>query len=363
VRQVIQIVPRLPPAITGVGDYAVLLAGKLAEAHGWQTRFLNASADGPLIEVANKFHVEHLAQRHASSLVDTLDRLAPLGTPVYVHYVGYGYQKRGCPHWLVRGLERWRQSRDGRCLIVMFHELFAFGPIWTSGFWLSRLQRHLAARMARIADHCVTNMHDYATRLAQFAPRHVRQIPVMSVFSTMGEPEDLPPFTQREPWLVLFGGGAWTSTAVSTNTGVLDRICTALRCDRIIAIGSRGKNEWSGRTAFEETGVLPASEVSAVLRRARAGYLDYFPGYLGKSTIFGAYCAHGLVPVFPDPNPSDRDGVIQGTHYLTANDLMDDYSPEKLAAVATAAHCWYEGHTLARTSAVVAQTLEGTSAC
>jgi hypothetical protein len=70
-----------------------------------------------------------------------------------------------------------------------------------------------------------------------------------------------------------------------------------------------------------------------------------------------------LVPVFPDPNPSDRDGVIQGTHYLTANDLMDDYSPEKLAAVATAAHCWYEGHTLARTSAVVAQTLEGTSAC
>ena len=129
-RQVIQIVPRLPPAITGVGDYAVLLAGELAKAHGWQTRFLNASADGLRIEVANKFHVEHLAQRRVSSLVDALDRLVPPGTPLYVHYVGYGYQKRGCPYWLVRGLERWRRSGEGRRLVVMFHELFASGPIW-----------------------------------------------------------------------------------------------------------------------------------------------------------------------------------------------------------------------------------------
>jgi hypothetical protein len=359
---VIQIVPRLPPAITGVGDYAVLLAGELAEAHGWHTRFLNASADGLPIEVANRFHGEHL-QRRVSSLVETLDRWVPPGTPLYVHYVGYGYQKRGCPYWLVRGLERWRRSGEGRRLVVMFHELFASGPIWTSSFWLSRLQRHLAARMARLADQCVTNMSDYAVRLAKFAPRHAGKIPVMPVFSTMGEPQNLLPFTQREPWLVLFGGGAWTNAAVSTNTRVLDRICTALGCNRIIAIGPRAKNEWSGRAAFEETGVLPASEVSAVLRRARAGYLAYFPGYLGKSTIFGAYCAHGLVPVFPERNPSERDGVIHGEHYLTTSDLMDDCSPEKLAAVATAAHRWYEGHTLARTSAVVAQTLEGTTAC
>ena len=200
-------------------------------------------------------------------------------------------------------------------------------------------------------------------RLADFAPRHAGKIPVMPVFSTMGEPEDLRPFAQREPWLVLFGGGAWTSAAVSTNTEVLDRICTALGCDRIIAIGPRAKNEWPGRTAFDETGVLPASEVSAVLRRARAGYLAYFPGYLGKSSIFGAYCAHGLVPVFPEHNPSERDAVIQGTHYLTTSDLMDDSSPERLASVATAAHRWYEDHTLAKTSAVVAQTLEGISAC
>jgi hypothetical protein len=245
----------------------------------------------------------------------------------------------------------------------MFHELFAFGPIWRSSFWLSYFQRYLTGQMARIADQCVTNMSDYATGLARFAPRHAGKIPVLPVFSTMGEPKDLLPFAQREPWLVLFGGGAWTSAAVSTNTEILDRICTALGCDRIIAIGARGKNEWAGRTAFDETGVLPASEVSAVLRRARAGYLAYFPGYLGKSSIFATYCAHGLVPLFPERNPSERDGVIQGEHYLTTNDLMNDCSLERLAAVATAAHRWYEGHTLARTSAVVAQTLEGTPAC
>jgi hypothetical protein len=70
--------------------------------------------------------------------------------------------------------------------------------------------------------------------------------------------------------------------------------------------------------------------VSAVLRRARAGYLAYFPGYLGKSSIFACVLCPRLVPLFPERNPSERDGVIQGEHYLTTNDLMDDSSLEAI---------------------------------
>jgi hypothetical protein len=40
VNHVLQIVPRLAPAISGMGDYAALLAGELLQTQGWRTRFL-----------------------------------------------------------------------------------------------------------------------------------------------------------------------------------------------------------------------------------------------------------------------------------------------------------------------------------
>ena len=38
--EILQIVPRLPPTISGVGDYSFLLAQELRRAHDIETRFI-----------------------------------------------------------------------------------------------------------------------------------------------------------------------------------------------------------------------------------------------------------------------------------------------------------------------------------
>jgi hypothetical protein len=151
-KEVIQIVPRLPPFVSGVGDHALLLAEQLARKYGWMTRFLVPTQDSSPTVGVNGFLVERLDQISARSLETALDRITSPQIPVFLHYVGYGYQKRGCPYWLVQGLRHWQCGRKGSRLVVMFHELFAFGPIWRSSFWLSYFQRYLTGQMARIAD-------------------------------------------------------------------------------------------------------------------------------------------------------------------------------------------------------------------
>ena len=44
-------------------------------------------------------------------------------------------------------------------------------------------------------------------------------------------------------------------------------------------------------------GVLPAAEVGELLGSSLAGFVAYPAYFLPKSTIFAAYCAHGMLPV------------------------------------------------------------------
>src|ERR1051325_4758398 len=151
--ELIQIVPYLPPALSGVGDYAFLLARKLRSAHGINTRFLVADGSwrgGPELD---GFAVESIANGDPASLQKSLSA-AGAAAPVILHYVGYGYEKRGCPLWLIRGLESWKRNHRVRRLLVIFHELYASGSPWQSSFWNSPVQRWITARLARLADEC-----------------------------------------------------------------------------------------------------------------------------------------------------------------------------------------------------------------
>src|SRR5882724_4983623 len=123
--EIVQIVPRLAPTVTGVGDYALLIAEELRRAHGISTRFIVGDPhwDGPAN--VNRFSVAKVAARSANDLVRSLAEEPGMQTPVLLHYVGYGYQKRGCPIWLVRGLAQWRSGAAERRLFTMFHELYA----------------------------------------------------------------------------------------------------------------------------------------------------------------------------------------------------------------------------------------------
>ncbi len=76
---------------------------------------------------------------------------------------------------------------------------------------------------------------------------------------------------------------------------------------------------------------------------ARAGFLAYPPRFLPKSTIFAAYCAHGLVRYVPGHVPGRSAATkAPAPPFLSAGGGADP------RAAAAAAQGWYREHSLAR---------------
>src|ERR1700730_7139040 len=93
---VLQIVPKTPGSHDGVGDYALNLAKTLLADYGLTTVFV--------------------AGRETNSIKDGCDH-------VILHYVNYGYEKRGVPFHLLSILRKLRKDCGGR-FITHFHEVY-----------------------------------------------------------------------------------------------------------------------------------------------------------------------------------------------------------------------------------------------
>jgi hypothetical protein len=356
--EIVQLIPRLAPPATGVGDYALLLAEELRRIYGLNTRFLVGDPNWRGSGRVSDFPVAKVAARTADNLSQLLARETGDRIPVLLHYVGYGFQNRGCPIWLLRGLAKWRRSMPRRRLLTVFHELYARGPIWSSSFWNFPLQRWVTAKLARVSDRCCTNMKAYANRLEQMAPQHTGRITVSPVFSTIGEPDAILPLAERSPSLVIFGGGRWLDEAATTHRAAVDRACELLGVERIITIGPCQHRKVQFSRPVEEMGVLPAADISRCLADTRVGFLNYFSGYLGKSTIFAAYCAHGLLPLFALPNYSELDGLSATRHFLVALEMAKPVAIGEMQRIADHARDWYSQHTLAQCTALITKDLQ-----
>ena len=83
----LQIVPKVPGGIDGVGDYALTIAKKLHENFGCETVFATFKTSSG--ENAGGFEV--------LSLDRLLDEPSEKYDHVLLHYVNYGFQKRGVP--------------------------------------------------------------------------------------------------------------------------------------------------------------------------------------------------------------------------------------------------------------------------
>ncbi len=299
--KILQIVPHLPPPFEGVGTYAAALAEALAKL-GIETRFLVP---------------DRTVQGLLSGIGDA--------ETVLLHYAGYGYQRRGCPSWLAEGLARWKGK--GR-LVTVFHEVWASGPPWRSSFWLLPFQRRIAAALARRSRALATTLPVYADLLRPWAS----DVAVMPVFSTVGEPAAVPGFRERARRIVVFGGAGVRGRAWRPFLPELARTVRELGAEEIVDVGPAvDLPETVEGIPVRGLGVLPPAEVSALLLGSAAGFLAYPPDFLPKSTIFAAYCAHGVLPVC---------AWHGGRHHWTG-----EGDPQ---AVASAAREWYGGHALAR---------------
>ena len=348
--ELVQIVPALPPAFSGVGDFAVLLARELLDRHGVGTRFVVGDPGWNAPAAVAPFAAASVAA-HAP---DALRALLPAGPPdalpdaVLLHYVGYGYAHRGCPFWLVDALERWKHAPGpARRLVVLFHEVYASGPPWSSVFWLNPFQRRLAARLARLADaRRITTTISQGELFGTLRRKEALPTTVAPVFSTLGEPADPPPLAARERQVIVFGSRPLRAEVYARGAGALTAFCNRHGISRVVDVGVPvADGARLPGVEVHEAGPLPAAEASALFSRSLAGYFTYTAPYLAKSTIFAAYCAHRMVPVTFRGNDGPGDGLRVGEHYLfgdgegNANDDAFDHT-------ADAAHAWYRGHRL-----------------
>ena len=358
---VISIVPRLPPAIDGVGDYALHLAHQLATHFQIKNHFIVGDPSWQNNEHLLGFPATAVAERSQNAIWAALQH-APPSTTILLHYVGHGYAKRGCPFWLVNGLEQWKQGHPNLQVVTMFHELYAVGMPWHYDFWLSSTQKQLAARVSYLSDRCLTSTERYAKTLDRLSHGKHSQVPILPIFSNMGEPPHVLPLSERQPRLVIFGQYHTKQRVYQESLSTLAAICQALKIKEIWDIGPTTHLSPSAINNIPviEVGQQSATEVSKILASSMVGFLNYDPKRLAKSGVFAAYCAHGLIPVNQQKKSGVTDSLEVGKHYWT----IEPHSPllpstEDWQAIATNAHRWYQTHNLSIQAQMFAHYIQG----
>src|SRR5262249_9713854 len=150
----------------------------------------------------------------------------------------------------------------------------------------------------------------YRKRLSEWRDGNGIKITPMPVFSNVGEPGCGPDPCARTAAAVVFGLSGVENHVFGIYRSEIERIISALGMKKVFDVGPR----WSAmpRTLAGapviSKGVLPQGAVSELLQRARFGFIAYPRDVIGKSGVFAAYAAHGVVPIVL----SDKQGIFDG---------------------------------------------------
>lgn len=168
------------------------------------------------------------------------------------------------------------------------------------------------------------------------------------VFSTIGEPDIVPPTTHRRLQLVVFGAQSTRHRALAR----LPRHVTQLRQHGVTEVIEVGSGEPYGRITSDMRhrfmGRMDKAELQALLEQSVYGLIDYPPRYLGKSTVFAAYAAHGCnaLNTAAEAAEAGSDGLREGEHFVTLDNVASfPGSAHARQTMADAARTWYCQHT------------------
>ncbi|MBX9695267.1 MAG: hypothetical protein K2Z81_22975, partial [Cyanobacteria bacterium] len=260
-QRVCVILPQLPPAIDGVGDYTIQLwrhfhnviepdASLFDAAYGWDLLCQGAESSSRVFCSAR---LEELP-RDAEQLSGALERLNP-GT-VLLQFSGYGFDPNGLANFLLDGLTQWLRRDNKRRVITMFHELYASGPPWKKSFWLGRLQKNLAVGLCKISTTSITSNKEYFDKLKLALPNHdVRIIRIGSNF----EPGEY----HAKNWRRLSVFGRSRLDSLKLHQKLLSYLSDHNMIDTIVLSGERG-SESQRQSELSFLRELPKKQSSAI---------------------------------------------------------------------------------------------------
>jgi hypothetical protein len=344
----IHVVPRRTTEPNGVTDYALTLAGAIRTYRHANSVFLSGTPS--VLPVEDDWKTVCVPRRHAQTLADTVQLLSAEtnARAVFLHYSGYGYQKRGVPFWLVQGLRIWRRHAGPVPLLTIFHELYATGRPWHSAFWLCLLQKQIARSILNLSSAAITPTDLYRMRLSEWRDGAASKITAMPVCSNVGEPGcGLAPCA-RTATAVVFGLAGVEDRLFGVYRSEIERIISALGIENIFDVGPRLSSmprTLAGAPVISK-GVLPQGAVSELLQRARFGFVAYPLDFIGKSGVFAAYAAHGVVPIVLSEKQGSFDGLQPWRHFLDALRLETRPGAKHLASIQRNLFTWYTSHSL-----------------
>jgi hypothetical protein len=345
--KVVSIVPRLPPSIDGVGDYAIRLAQHLRQNFDIDTHFIVTDITSGINETVDGFSISQVAAHTPKAFSTLLSE-----SPVIVNYANYAFQKWGCPHWLLKGLQQWQRNFPTATLACMFHEVHnnsVIGLPWKHHMWAVPFQKKIARDLSHLSDIVLTSNYQYLSKLSVNQGSDPSVSRILPVVSTVGEPVTVALLKERAKSLVVFGQGR-RIRAYRNSRHLLEQVCLALDIEKIIDIGSPidiGSSK-IGNASVIEMGNLSAQEVSDIFSRSLVGYIDYSHDPLAKSSVFSSYCAYGLLPVSCHSTSSPLEGLHPGKNYLALDQIekIENLKDLCLQDIVDNARKWYWEHSI-----------------
>jgi hypothetical protein len=346
---VIQLVPLGSVEPNGVADYAQSLARALRNCQGIDTVFLSGTPSTQEIEMKDEWQSVCVPSRQPQILADTLGLLLTKSnaSAVVLHFSGYGYQKRGVPLWLLHGLRMWKSRNTHVSILTIFHELYATGRPWRSSFWLSRTQKRIARGILDLSSGAITPTSKYRNWL-QHCNRGHAEIACMPVFSNIGEPGSGAVPCARSATAVVFGLAGVEDRIYGGYRQEVEHALKTLGVERVLDIGPRIGSLPPSLVGVPviSKGALPQAFVSELLQRAKFGFIAYPLDVIGKSGVFAAYAAHGVVPIVFSEKPGLFEGLEPGRHYIDGIGLDKPIDADALASMQSELSSWYASHSV-----------------
>jgi hypothetical protein len=303
--------------------------------------------------IGNHVAMVHLSKENAANW-----KISESGA-VVLQMSGYGFDKRGAPLWLLNELEKRR--RHIKTLGVFFHELYASGPPWSSSFWLSPIQRHIARRLVESSDFWMTSRKGSAQWLGQFAA--IKPHAVLPVFSNVGELNEIP--QTRLPRIVVFGSPGLREMTYRAAGEKLFSWAeqSSLQVHDIGAPVEDGQLAETLRTkGVVLHGRMVDRDISVLMGGATFGLVSYSVNVIAKSGVFAAYCAHGLCPILISEDYKLTDGLIPGVHYLPGLKSVND-AGSVCGEIGRNAWVWYQPHSVSAHAKALVELIVAAGCC
>ncbi|MBC8096448.1 MAG: glycosyltransferase [Akkermansiaceae bacterium] len=356
------IVPALPPQIDGVGDYALHLARRLRSDHGINSRFIVCDPDWNGPSRLEDFVVRRLRLRNEAGIWSLLAAVKE-NPAVLLHYVGYGYHKRGVPIWLYRGIHSWLAEQNGnrKQFSTVFHELWASSSKpWKSEFYLRLVQKWIVEGLHRRSELSITSTRRMQTLLEGIQPHKTMWLPIPSNVPMVERPQFGNGRTARLR-VAIFGQYWSRSATVKAHANLLRALDqkkllgSAMLIGKGLAVNGAMTEDLAllrkcvAPDRIKIVGELSPENISHSLNGADL-FLSPYRGELAcKSGAFMAALATGCPAVLRDGENAAP--LREGEHFLASDDTPSSVerferavAEGQLERIARAGRLWYERH-------------------